>query len=329
MLTGEKASSAELIAAATIGFLIGYKVLFIIFNFSTFIENTQSFIFSLQGNFLGGFISSVLFTYLKFREKQKTKLNTPIWVTEQIHPYQLVATMTLMAAYSGIIGAKLFHIFENWDAFISDPINAFLSLNGLTMYGGLILASAILIYYGHKNKITVTHLIDSAAPSIMLAYAIGRMGCHVSGDGDWGISNVSPKPDWLSWAPNWVWAYDYSNNIISAGESMTSCLDTKYCNHLVPAVWPTSLYEAIICVGLFFVLWNFRKRITTPGILFSIYLIVNGFERFFIEKIRINTLQHIGKFTFTQAELISALLIMLGIIGLWYFKKIAVTKINS
>lgn len=321
ILKGAKATTAELITSAIIGFLIGYKVVFIILNFSAFTENTQGFILSTQGNLLGAIIFAALSAYLKYREKEKTKLDKPVWVEEEMHPYQHVGNMTLIAAFAGIIGAKIFHNLENWDDFIADPIDALLSFSGLTMYGGLILASAALIYYGHKNKIAVTHLIDSSVPSLMLGYAIGRVGCHVSGDGDWGIDNVSPKPSWLNWAPDWVWAYDYPHNVNGVGEPMANCFDGKYCNHLVPPVFPTPFYETIMCVGIFFVLWYLRKRITTPGMLFSVYLIFNGVERFFIEKIRVNTLYHIGDFSFTQAELISTILFILGVTGIWFFKK--------
>ena len=320
-LKGAKATTAELITSAVIGFLIGYKVVFILLNFSAFTENTQGFILSTEGNLLGGIISAALSAYLKYREKEKTKLDKPVWVEEQVHPYQHVGNMTLIAAFAGIIGAKIFHNLENWNDFIADPIDALLSFSGLTMYGGLILASAALIYYGYKNKITVTHLIDSSAPSLMLGYAIGRIGCHVSGDGDWGINNIAPKPDWLTWAPEWVWAYDYAHNVNGVGEPITNCFDPKYCYHLVPPVFPTPFYETIMCTVLFFVLWYLRKRITAPGMLFSVYLIFNGLERFFIEKIRVNTLYHIGNFTFTQAELISTILFFLGLTGIWFFKK--------
>ncbi len=198
------------------------------------------------------------------------------------------------------------------------------------MYGGLILASIACIYYGHKNKIPIPHLIDSAAPSLMIGYALGRVGCHLSGDGDWGIKNTLPKPNWLNWAPDWMWSFDYPHNVNSAGELIPDCLDGKFCYHLVPPVFPTPFYETVMCVVLFFVLWSsLRKRISTPGVLFSIYLILNGIERFFIEKIRVNTTYDIGTFSFTQAELISTILFFLGVAGIFYFRKKAKEKINS
>lgn len=322
VLIGAKATTAELISSGILGFLLGYKIIFIILNFSAFTENTQGFLLSMKGNLAGGFVIAALSVYLKYREKEKAKLEKPVLVEEVMHPYQHVGNMTFIAAIAGLTGAKIFHNLENWDDFIADPIGALLSFSGLTMYGGLIVASAALIYYGKKNKITITHLIDSSAPVLMIGYAIGREGCHVAGDGDWGIDNISPKPTWLNWLPDWVWSYDYPHNVNSIGVPMANCFDLKYCNHLVPPVFPTPFYETIMCIVLFFVLWYLRKRITTPGMLFSIYLIFNGLERFFIEKIRINTLYHVNGFAFTQAELISTLLFIIGLTGIWFFKKL-------
>jgi prolipoprotein diacylglyceryl transferase len=322
ILIGQRATKSELFIAGLIGFLIGYKLLYILFNFSAFTENTQGYLLSTKGNLLGGIFLAGISVFLKYREKEKTKLPTPIWTEEKIHPYQHVGNMTLIAAFAGLLGAKIFHNLENWDTFISDPIGALLSFDGLTMYGGLILASIALIYYGKKNRISIAHLIDSSAPSLMIGYAVGRIGCHLSGDGDWGINNVSPKPNWLSWAPDWLWSYDYPHNVVNYGVPILNCNADKYCNHLVPAVFPTPFYETLMCLFLFLIIWNIRKRIKTPGVLFSIYLIFNGFERFFIEKIRVNTLYHVNGLGFTQAELISSILFILGFAGIFYFRRL-------
>lgn len=320
-LKGQKATTNELIFSALLGFLIGYKLLYIALDFTAFTENTQAFILSLQGNFIGGIIGAVISAYLTYRDKEKQKLETPIWVEEVLKPHQLVGNMTIIAAVSGLLGAKIFHNLENWDEFMFDPIDAIFSFSGLTMYGGLIVGSFSVIYYGRKNNIAVAHLIDSAAPAIMLGYAVGRIGCQVAGDGDWGIANTSPKPNWLSWAPDWMWAYDYPNNVNGVGDALPNCFDERFCTHLVPPVFPTPFYETVMCLILFFVLWKIRTRITIPGVFFSIYLIFNGIERFAIESIRVNTLYHIGNFSFTQAQLISSLLFILGIVGIIFFKK--------
>jgi prolipoprotein diacylglyceryl transferase len=320
VLKGQKATANDLITAGIIGFILGFKVLYIAMNFSAFLEDTQGFILSTQGNFLGGILFAAGFVYFKYREKEKAKLATPKWEEEIIHPYQQVGNLTLIAAFAGIVGAKIFHNLENWEEFVADPIGALVSFSGLTMYGGLILASIACIWYGKKNGIKVTHLIDSAAPSLMLGYGVGRIGCHLSGDGDWGIPNENPKP--FSAMPDWMWSYDYPHNVVSEGVPIPGCDAEKFCNHLVPSVYPTPFYEVIMCITLFFVLWSIRKRIKTPGVLFSIYLILNGIERFFIEKIRVNTLYHVGDFGFTQAELISTILFFTGIFGVWYFRRV-------
>jgi phosphatidylglycerol---prolipoprotein diacylglyceryl transferase len=321
-LKGAPATITDYITSAIIGFFIGYKFLFIVQHYSQFLEDTQSFILSLQGNFLGGILGAGLFIYLKYKESENAKLDKPQWVEETVHPHELVGNITMIAAIAGIIGAKIFHNLENWDEFMADPIGGLLSFSGLTMYGGLIVASISIIYYARKNNITVTHLIDAAAPALMIGYAIGRIGCQVSGDGDWGIDNLLPKPEWLSWAPDWMWSYDYPHNVNGVGVPIPGCFNDRYCYHLVPSVFPTPFYETIMCTLLFLLLWAVRKRITTPGVLFSLYLMLNGLERFFIEKIRVNTLYHVNGFAFTQAELISSILFFLGVAGIFYFKKL-------
>lgn len=320
VLIGLPASAADLISTGIIGFIIGYKFLGIILNFSTVSNNPQQFLLSWDGSVLGGIVFAALSVYLKYREKNKEKLATPKWIEETVHPYQLVGNITMVAAVAGLLGAKIFHNLENLDDFFADPIGALLSFSGLTMYGGLIVGGAAVIYYALKNKISFEHILDATAPGLMLSYGIGRIGCQVAGDGDWGIDNLIPKPNWMSFLPDWLWSYRYPHNVNNIGISIPDCLG-RHCNMLAHPVFPTPLYESIICIALFFILWTIRKRIKIHGILFSIYLLFNGTERFFIEKIRINTLYHIFGHGITQAEIISTFLFILGIFGVWYFGK--------
>ena len=224
----------------------------------------------------------------------------------------MVGNITIIAAISGIIGAKIFHNLENFQDFLADPIGQLIAFSGLTFYGGLIFGAISVVVYCRKYKINVLHLMDSAAPALMLAYGIGRIGCQMSGDGDWGIVNLAPKPDWLSFFPDWVWSYNFPNNVINAGVYIEGCTG-KFCSVLPQAVWPTALYEVVMCIALFFVLWLIRKKIKLAGMLFAIYLIMNGIERFFIEKIRVNTEYNILG-GITQAEIISFCLIITGLI---------------
>ena len=217
-----------------------------------------------------------------------------------------------IAAVAGILGAKIFHNLENIDDFIADPIGQLLSFSGLTFYGGLICGAIAVIYYAKKYGIHYKIISDAAAPGLMLAYGIGRMGCHFSGDGDWGITNLTPKPEWLSFLPDWAWAYTYPHNVINAGVPIEGCVG-PYCNELLHPVFPTPIYEIIMALGLFALLWYLRKRINIAGMLFGIYMVVNGLERFFIEKIRVNTKYILFGQEITQAELISLAMIISGL----------------
>ena len=96
----------------------------------------------------------------------------------------------------------------------------------------------------------------------------------------------------------------------------------RYCSVLPVSVYPTALYEIIVCLILFFILWGIRKKITVPGVLFGMYLIMNGLERFFVEKIRVNTKYDIFGFHPTQAEIISSLLVIGGAVLIWYSRKV-------
>ena len=314
---GEGITTYEILSAVIGGFIIGFKLTHAFFNYQFLVNDPQGFILSWEGNLLGGILVAALFVYSKYKEKEKTKLPEPKWVEKTIFPHQLVGNMIMIAAISGIIGAKIFANLENWDDFVNDPLGQIFSFSGLTFYGGLILGTLSVGYYAKKNNIKLEHLVDVFAPVLILAYGIGRMGCHFSGDGDWGIVNTAAKPDWLSFLPDWMWSYNYPNNVINAGELIPGC-EGNFCHQLAENVYPTPFYE-IIMAGLIFVfLWSIRKKIKIAGVLFCIYLILNGIERFLIEKIRVNH-DMIGEQT--QAEIISFSLILIGIVGIYFLNK--------
>jgi prolipoprotein diacylglyceryltransferase len=166
---------------------VGYKILGVFFNGSD--VNPQEYIFSSNGSWAGGIFLGLLFAGLKYYEKQKQKLAQPEKRTLRIWPHERVGDITIMAAVAGFLGAKLFDNLENWDRFIQNPIANLLSPSGLTFYGGLICAAVVILLYGRSKKIPSLQLCDAAAPGLMLAYATGRIGCQVAGDGDWGIFN--------------------------------------------------------------------------------------------------------------------------------------------
>ena len=311
-IVGLKLKSIDIGIALFSGFLIGFKLIEAILNYEDLVADPQSFILSIRGNLFGGILFAILSLYNKQKENKKQELEKPKEVDQEIHPYELVGNITIIAAVSGIIGAKIFHNLENIQDFLADPIGQIMAFSGLTFYGGLICGAISVVMYCRKYKLNVLHLIDSAAPALMLAYGVGRIGCQMSGDGDWGVVNLSPKPEWLNSFPDWIWSYDFPNNVINAGIYIDGCTG-RFCSVLPQPVWPTALYEVIMCIILFSVLWLIRKRITIPGLLFCIYLIMNGIERFFIEKIRVNTEYDILG-GITQAEIISFCLIITGLL---------------
>ena len=327
VMVGEGAKPAELAMQGLMGFIVGWKGLYILLNTAEVTADPPGFLLSGTGSFIGGIAVAALFVWLLWREKEKQRLKEPKKETVTIHPAQHGGNITITAALCGFIGARVFHWIERPRDFL-DLINTGNIrdlISGLTMYGGLIVAGIMVIRYFKKNGMAILPSMDAAAPGLMLAYGIGRLGCQVAGDGDWGIAKTAPKPGWI---PQWLWSYDYPNNVNAVlgahrggyvGEHMTSgTIFPGYGTHLVPGVFPTPLYEVIMCLLLFGVLWGIRKRIALPGVLFCIYLIMNGVERFLIEHIRVNNL-FIG--TWTQAEIISLGLVIIGVGGILWLRK--------
>jgi phosphatidylglycerol:prolipoprotein diacylglycerol transferase len=372
---GTPASLFELLISGVIGFIFGYKLIGAFIATRSQGVDLQEYIFSANGSWAGGLLLGGVMLFLKYREKNKQKLKKPEQRVIRIWPHDRVGDIVIFALVFGILGAKLFDNFENWDRFIKNPIGNLLSPSGLTFYGGLICAAIAVCWYATKKGIKFWHLVDSAAPALMIAYAIGRIGCQVSGDGDWGIYNsayISDKPGHVaeaapgdfekklkehstyflegrvgnpdftqssvtdrysnsltqvphksfkgpSFLPTWMVAYTFPNNVNEDGELLPGC-EGKYCRALPQPVFPTSFYETIMCSLLFLFLWLIRRKIATPGVMFSIYLILTGMERFFIELIRVNTVYNIFSIHPTQAEIISVLLILTGIFMFIFLK---------
>ena len=317
---GEPASMQDLALNGLFGFFVGYKLLDGLLNYTAFVANPQEFILSTKGSFLGGLIVGALFIYWSYAENKKERLSQPKIIKETVHPYQIMGTLLMWAAIWGFLGAKLFHNFEYWDDFVKDPIAGLLSFSGLTFYGGLIMGGGAVLYQSNKYGIKWIHMLDIGGPGMMLAYAVGRIGCQLSGDGDWGIVNLATKPFWLSWAPDWVWSFKYPHNVVGEGIPIPGCIG-PFCNELPLPVFPTPFYEVLMGLAIFALLWGFRDKIKVPGLMWSSYLIFNGVERFLIESIRVNSKYHALGLSFTQAQLIATILIILGIAGVFWSLK--------
>lgn len=248
-------------------------------------------------------ISFILGSYFLNKQIERKKLDPNIG-TET----------TLLAIVFGVAGGKLFHLLEHWKQFISDPIGMAFSPGGLTFYGGLILAIIAIYIYIRRKKIPFLVLADAAAPSLALSYGIGRIGCHLAGDGDYGIPTDLP------------WGMVYSNGTVPPSaifntdemvKQFPSILD-KFPNGVpdTAPLHPTPLYEFIVGVIIFYLLWKLSKKDWMDGKLFMLYLMLSGTSRLLVEFIRLNPRLMFG---LSEAQLISVGLIIIGIAGWFHF----------
>ncbi|MEZ5041125.1 MAG: prolipoprotein diacylglyceryl transferase [Saprospiraceae bacterium] len=302
----------DLLSNLIFGFILGFKGFAIATQFDTFQKDPATFLLSGEGNWGVGILMAGLMFGLKYWDGQRRKTAGPKVETIEVYPHDRIGDITMIAAISGVVGAKIFALIEDLPAFFENPVKTFFSGSGLAIYGGLIGGFLCVAYYLRRKKIPLIHVMDAIAPALIIAYGIGRLGCHFSGDGDWGIV-AAAQPSWW-FLPDWLWAYDYPHNVLNEGVAIEGCT-YHYCSRLSPAVYPTPLYETIMALLIGGFLWGLRKRVVIPGLLFSFYLIFNGVERFWIEKIRINDDYHVLGTSLTQAEIIAILLFLIGAIS--------------
>ncbi len=322
-IEGRPATFFEIAGNALLGFILGFKLPYLFMHFAEFREDAAGVILSAKGTMIWGILAAGVFGFLKYWEYNRRKTDKPITKSVTVWPHQRIGDITVLAAVSGIVGAKLaapFESVENIRSFIKDPLDQLLSGSGLAIYGGLILAFVVVLWYVKKKQIPPLHIMDAVAPALMVGYAVGRIGCQLSGDGDWGVVNTLPTPGWWIF-PEWMWAYDYPHNVLNEGVPIDGC-KWLYCHKLAPPVFPTPLYETVFAFAIAGLLWIWRRRIHIPGVLFFIYVILTGVERYFIEKIRVNPDINIGGIRATQAEYISVLLVIIGFAGIfWCLRK--------
>ena len=200
---------------------------------------------------------------------------------------ELAYKILLLAIPCGIVGSKLFHILEHLDQFAADPINMIFSGSGLSAYGGYVMALFLAIIMIKKNNERVLRVFDATSPSLALGYCFGRFGCHVAGDGCFGIKTIS------------FWGTPYPNGIVPSS---------------IP-VYPTPLFEVFVSFIAVGVLLKMRKLELKEGRLFFTFLIFSGLPRFIVEFIRRNPELISG---LSQAQVVGILFVLTGIIG-WIY----------
>jgi phosphatidylglycerol:prolipoprotein diacylglycerol transferase len=216
-------------------------------------------------------------------------------------PGGIAGELAVSVALAGFIGARVFHILEHPQEFMAEPWGMIFSRSGFSMLGGVVFCAIAGALHVRRRGLPVRAVCDAVAPAAMLGYALGRIGCQISGDGDWGVAaDLSLKPDWL---PAWLWAQTYDNNIVGVAIPP-------------PGVYPTPIYETLLGLAAFGLLWMARKHPYRTGWLFALYLVLSGTERFFIEFIRVNPQLQVFGLPASQAQIVSLVLIALGLLGL-------------
>ncbi len=199
----------------------------------------------------------------------------------------LASTMVFWAAVGGLIGARLLAIIDDWGGFVQDPLHSLLSGSGFVWYGGLIGGFIAVSWTIRRHGLPWLVTVDCIAPGLVLAHGIGRIGCQLAGDGDWGAETTLP---WGMAYPNAIVGWPYPPGV---------------------RVHPTPVYELLAYTAVFCVLWSIRKRKHADGTVFWLYLMLASGARLSIEFVRINPPVLLG---LTQAQLIS---LALALIGAW------------
>jgi phosphatidylglycerol:prolipoprotein diacylglycerol transferase len=222
------------------------------------------------------------------------------------------SAVVVWAAIAGLAGARLLDILNNLQAYLADPKAIIFSGSGFVWYGGLIggIGAAYLVSRYFKIRFAVT--ADMCAPALAIGQAIGRIGCQLSGDGDWGAISKLP----------WAMAYPHAivgwigRNVAAIGQHNRLIYPFPP-DAPVPAgvrVHPAPVYETILYLIVFAILWSMRQRTKVDGRLFYLYLMLAGASRFAVEFVRINPRVALG---LSEAQFIAIAMMVIGA-GAWF-----------
>jgi phosphatidylglycerol:prolipoprotein diacylglycerol transferase len=217
-----------------------------------------------------GFVAAGLMLAKRFRELGK--------------PGDWAYEMVFAALVGGLVGARIDYLIQNWDDVSDDLLGNLFSGSGLVWLGGVIGGAIGVVLWARWRGFLGLQLLDIAAAPLALGYAIGRVGCQLSGDGDYGEASDLP------------WAMAYPDGTVPTTDE----------------VHPTPVYETLAMGIVALVLWRLRDRVR-PGVLFALWLVLAGIERFLIEFVRRNEPIAIG---LTLAQFISVAMVVAGAVWL-------------
>jgi len=198
----------------------------------------------------------------------------------------LGSSLVVWAAVGGLVGARLWVIVDDLAGFLDAPLSFVLSGAGFVWYGGLAGGIGAMSAFIRKHRLPWLATADCVAAGVPLGHAIGRIGCQLAGDGDWGKETTLP---WGMAYPNAIIGWDYPPGV---------------------RVHPTPLYEAALYATIFAVLWGTRRRLEPAGAMLGSYLVLAGVARFLIEFLR--TEPRIA-FGLTAAQLFSIGIVVAGL----------------
>ncbi len=191
----------------------------------------------------------------------------------------------------GLIGARLFHVIDHWpDEYAANAVRAlYIWEGGLAIWGGVIGGLAALALFARRRQLPLAILLDTAAPGLVLAQAIGRFACVITGD---AVGKPTAGPFGLA----------YSNP-----GAMVPQLGVFYT--------PTPVYELMMNLTIFAILWRLRKRPLPDGALFVVYLVLYSTGRFVITFLSAYKIIALG---LNQAQLISLAGLAVGLPALMF-----------
>ena len=197
------------------------------------------------------------------------------------------------AGLCGIVGARLYHVLESPSELFADPVGQLFSRYGFAWFGGFLGGTLALIVFARRLKIPLLEFLDICSPAACVGYAIGRIGCLLSGDGDYGIPTSLP------------WGMSFPNGVVPTTEH----------------VHPTPIYEFLAWMLIAFILWKLgngpiQKGEPTRGRIFCYYLLMTGVARFLVELIRINPRSFLGMSNAQTESVASVILGVVLLIGL-------------
>jgi phosphatidylglycerol---prolipoprotein diacylglyceryl transferase len=202
-------------------------------------------------------------------------------------PIDWAYEIVFAALIGGVLGARGYYLLQNYSQVEHNLAGSIFSGSGLVWYGGAIGGAIGVTLWMRWRGVLELRMFDMCATALALGYGIGRIGCQVSGDGDYGIRSSLP------------WAMGYPHGTLPTPPGVR--------------VQPTPIYETVSMCLLAYVLWHLRDRVR-PGVIFALYLLLSGLERFLVEFIRRNAEVFAG---LTAPQLESVALIVIG--SAWLF----------